>query len=192
MTSVGDRLIFIANDGVHGYEFWEYLTAKSSQTISFTPIPDKKLTDAPFQLTATASSGLAVTFEVVSGPATISGSTLTITGVGSVTVRATQAGNSDYNPVSGEQTFTVDLFDGLEDETVGVSVFPNPASASIVVNATSFKTVIVKDLVGRDVITTKIAGDNTTISVEHLPRGMYVIRLVGDDQKAISKKIVLN
>jgi len=59
-------------------------------------------------LKATASSGLAVSCTVTSGPATVSGKTLTITGAGSVTVRATQAGNSTYpaaTPVS--VSFTV-------------------------------------------------------------------------------------
>ena len=35
-------------------------------------------------------------FSVVSGPATVSGSTLTITGVGTVVVAANQAGNTNY------------------------------------------------------------------------------------------------
>ena len=64
--------------------------------------------EAPFTLMATASSSLPVAFSIVSGPATISGTTLTITGAGSVTVRASQTGNDSYNaapPV--DQTFTV-------------------------------------------------------------------------------------
>ncbi|HMG72788.1 MAG TPA: Ig-like domain-containing protein [Pyrinomonadaceae bacterium] len=68
----------------------------SSQTITFDPIPDKSYGDAPFTVSATASSGLPVTLSIVSGPATISGSTVTITGVGSVTIRASQAGDA-YN-----------------------------------------------------------------------------------------------
>ncbi len=58
---------------------------------------------APITLKATASSGLAVSYTVTAGPATVSGETLTITGAGSVTVRATQAGTSSYpaaTPVS--------------------------------------------------------------------------------------------
>src|SRR6202008_2040473 len=55
----------------------------------------------------TASSGLAVSY-TVSGPATVSGSTLTITGAGSVTGTASQAGNTDYAAATRvSQTFTV-------------------------------------------------------------------------------------
>jgi hypothetical protein len=56
---------------------------------------------------ATASSGLSVTYEVLSGPAKIKGSTLTFTGAGKVMLRASQAGNSNYHPASATQTFTV-------------------------------------------------------------------------------------
>ncbi|MEI6565417.1 MAG: YDG domain-containing protein, partial [Verrucomicrobiota bacterium] len=51
-------------------------------------------------LSATASSTLAVSYAVVSGPATVSGNTLTITGAGVVVVRASQAGNGSWNPAT--------------------------------------------------------------------------------------------
>jgi uncharacterized repeat protein (TIGR03803 family) len=53
----------------------------------------------PITLSATSTSGLAVTFSVASGPAKISGtegSTITITGAGTIIVAANQAGNSTY------------------------------------------------------------------------------------------------
>jgi hypothetical protein len=51
---------------------------------------------APLALSATSSSGLGVTFSLVSGPATLSGSTLSISGAGTVVVAANQTGNGDY------------------------------------------------------------------------------------------------
>ena len=51
---------------------------------------------APIVLAATASSGLSITY-TVSGPGAIVGSTLVITGAGSVTVTATQPGNGVYS-----------------------------------------------------------------------------------------------
>ncbi len=83
-------------------------TAVQSQTITFDPISDKTYGDAAFPLVATSSSGLVVSFNVVSGPATISGSTLTITGAGTVVVEATQTGNAAFTPASPvQQSFTV-------------------------------------------------------------------------------------
>ncbi|WP_263373831.1 beta strand repeat-containing protein [Granulicella aggregans] len=80
----------------------------AAQTITFPAIPNHTVGDAPFTLTATASSGLAVSYAVTSGPATVAGSLVTLTGAGTVTIQATQAGNATYaaaTPVS--QTFTV-------------------------------------------------------------------------------------
>ena len=68
------------------------------QAISFPPIPNHLTTSPPFDITATATSGLPVLFEVVSGPASIAGSTITLTGApGEVSVKATQPGNATFN-----------------------------------------------------------------------------------------------
>ena len=70
---------------------------KLTQTITFPAIGEKRVNDGPFELTATASSGLTVSYTVVSGPAMLSGSTITMTGAtGTVTIRADQAGNDVY------------------------------------------------------------------------------------------------
>jgi autotransporter-associated beta strand protein len=59
-------------------------------------------------LTASVSSGLPVTFSLVSGPATLSGNTLTLTGPGTVTVRAEQAGGLNLPAAAPvERTFEV-------------------------------------------------------------------------------------
>ena len=72
--------------------------AKLNQTITFAQPPDQLATDDPFALTATASSNLPVSFTLVSGPAFLSGSTITLTGAaGTVLIRASQAGNATYN-----------------------------------------------------------------------------------------------
>jgi hypothetical protein len=81
---------------------------QQTQTIMFPDLGTQSYGVAPITLTARASSGLPVTYVVNSGPATVSGSTLTITGVGSVKVQASQVGNTNYSaatPVS--VTFTV-------------------------------------------------------------------------------------
>jgi len=66
------------------------------QTITFPNPGTQTYGVAPITLTATASSGLPVTYTVLSGPATVSGSLLTIVGAGTVTVQANQAGNSQW------------------------------------------------------------------------------------------------
>ncbi|WP_255478556.1 PA14 domain-containing protein, partial [Rufibacter sp. XAAS-G3-1] len=74
---------------------------KKIQTIHFDPIANKNVGDAPFTISATANSGLPVTFTILSGPASISGNTITLTGMeGGVVVQAMQAGNGEYAAAS--------------------------------------------------------------------------------------------
>jgi hypothetical protein len=70
---------------------------QASQTINFAPATPVTFGVAPITLTATGGgSGNAVTYTLVSGPATLNGSTLTITGAGSVVLSANQLGNANY------------------------------------------------------------------------------------------------
>ncbi|HYG25081.1 MAG TPA: DUF2341 domain-containing protein [Verrucomicrobiae bacterium] len=69
---------------------------RGSQTISF-PSPGNQIYGANPALAATASSGLPITYSVASGPAQIVGTTLQINGAGSVSVLASQAGNTNWN-----------------------------------------------------------------------------------------------
>ncbi len=74
----------------------EYPYDKQDQTITFATLPDRTDGDGPFLLTATARSDLAVELEVTSGPALMAGDSLSITGAGTGTVRASQPGNGTY------------------------------------------------------------------------------------------------
>jgi len=68
------------------------------QVINFPFIPNKVISDTPFDLEAYTSSGLEVSYTLVSGPATLSGNTVTLTGdMGEVIIKAGQAGNGIYN-----------------------------------------------------------------------------------------------
>jgi hypothetical protein len=119
---------------------------KATQTITFTA-PTSPVTYGVSPITLVASggaSGNAVVFSVVSGPGTISGSTLTITGVGTVVVAANQAGNTNYSaatqvtqsivvnvigaastptflPVAG--TYTTAQSVTISDTTTGVTIY---------------------------------------------------------------------
>ena len=81
----------------------------SNQSINFSSIANKVTTDGPFNIAASASSGLPVALYVVDGPATINGNTVTLNGTpGYVTIRAVQGGNATYEPaVPVERTFQV-------------------------------------------------------------------------------------
>lgn len=81
---------------------------KQSQVISFAGPTDQPFSFQQVMLSATSSSGLPVSFELVAGSARVQQSTLTLSGTGTVTVRATQAGDDTYAAAAPvERSFTV-------------------------------------------------------------------------------------
>ncbi|MBT64419.1 MAG: hypothetical protein CML13_14550 [Puniceicoccaceae bacterium] len=114
------RLVDIVGDGTaldaNGYSIWDpYPTSGSAgldldaigvlhqvepsglaQSIAFDSIANRPLLDGDLILTATASSGLPVTFEVIDGAATVTDDVLSFSGLGQVVVKAIQAGDGDY------------------------------------------------------------------------------------------------
>lgn len=82
--------------------------ARRKQDIVFSELPARAVGDAPFALAARATSGLPVTYAVVSGPAVLDGKTLKLTNVpGLVIIRASQAGNDVFLPAVAERAFSV-------------------------------------------------------------------------------------
>ncbi|MCF8245759.1 MAG: CotH kinase family protein [Saprospiraceae bacterium] len=108
--------------------------AAKQQTIDFQPIGDQFTIALPIILHATATSGLPVKFTVTSGPAIINGDILTVTGLtGPVIVRASQQGNTDWQPaVPVLRSFNVLEFQ-LPDSggPVAPVVVPNPVGPTI-------------------------------------------------------------
>jgi hypothetical protein len=84
------------------------LTVKdATPTLVFAPIPAKTYGNAAFTVKATSASSGEVTYTVTSGPATISGSTVTLTGAGTVHLRASQAASGDYKADTASVTIDV-------------------------------------------------------------------------------------
>ena len=106
---------------------------KNNQTITFNALSAVSFTTGMTQsLTASSSSGEAVSFAEVSGPGSVAGSTLTITGPGSILIRASQAGNGTFNPAPDvERTLTVN-----PSAPIITSFTPSSASEDDVVTIT--------------------------------------------------------
>jgi hypothetical protein len=82
--------------------------SQAAQILVFTSPSKLYLAESPFTLNASASSGLPVTYTVISGPANVSGNVLNLTGAGTVKVRASQPGNADFmEATSVERTIMV-------------------------------------------------------------------------------------
>jgi sugar lactone lactonase YvrE len=113
---------------------------QQSQTITFGAISNMVLGSAPFTLSATASSGLGVSFaSATTSVCTVSGTTATLVAVGTCTIQATQAGNAAYTaatPVS--QSFQVTQ-QSLMSQTITFGALSNIAlgSAPFTLSATA-------------------------------------------------------
>ncbi len=141
IQGAGEIIVQAVQEGNEQYApaFSELVTinvAKAEQTITFDPIQDITFGIESIELTAISSSNLDVTYEVVSGNATIEGNVLTITGAGQVTVRAKQGGNNDYgaatdvsvtfNILKADQAIT---FDDISDKIMGDDSFELTATS---------------------------------------------------------------
>jgi hypothetical protein len=112
LTGVGTVVIRASQAGDANYEQApvrqvSFVVSKAAQTLAFGPIGSKTFGDGPVSLSATSSTGLPVTYSVVSGPGSLAGKLLSLTGAGEVVIQASQAGNDLYQAASVAQTVTV-------------------------------------------------------------------------------------
>ncbi|MBA3845361.1 MAG: immunoglobulin domain-containing protein, partial [Planctomycetes bacterium] len=76
---------------------------RMQQTVTFDPVADRVFGQPSFAVSARATSGLPVSFTVVSGPAAVIGNQVNISDAGTVTIAATQAGDANYLPAETVQ-----------------------------------------------------------------------------------------
>ena len=112
VTGVGTVVIQASQAGDANYQpapvrQVSFVVSKAAQTLAFGLIGPKTFGDAPVALSATSSTRLPVTYSVMSGPGSLTGNQLSLTGAGAVVILASQAGNDLYHPASVAQTVTV-------------------------------------------------------------------------------------
>ena len=109
-----------------------YSTATNTGTLTVLPLPTIVFTvsnhhtmDLPFTVSASSNSSGTITYSVVSGPATIVGSTVTLTGVaGTVVLQASQAASGGFSAGMQDTSFTVAAGSAwLGDSTGALSTF---------------------------------------------------------------------
>ncbi len=112
----------------------QVLTVKQAQMINFAAIGTKLLGDADFDPSATASSGLAVTYSSSDeSVASIVNGKVHILGTGTATITASQAGNGVYTPAPSQtQVLTV----VITNDITPTAVMGTPFTYTITNNAT--------------------------------------------------------
>lgn len=150
-------------------------TILTPQTINFAALPATVTYGAaPIPLSASSSSGLPVSFSVVSGPASISGSTLTITGGGTVVVAANQAGNSTYGPAQAAQTLIVQPAQPTITWAPPAAILTGTSLSSVLTASASFNSTAVPGTFSYTA--TPAGGSASAVSASTLlPAGSYTL-----------------
>jgi hypothetical protein len=171
----------------------------NAQTISFTAPSSVTYGIAPIALSATGGpSGNAVTFSVFSGPGSITGNTLTITGAGRVVVAANQLGNANYT-AAAQVTQSIVVDRALPAIAVASSANPVLAQNALTFTATVYSavstptgTIAFEDgatVLGSGILTAGVA----TFTTSSLAVGTHTIAAVysGDANFAASSSAAL-
>lgn len=167
---MGELLYMTASSKEYGIELFKTGLQKFSQDIAF-EVADKNETDDAFELVATSTSGLPVTFEVVSGNVTLSGNMVTIVGAGSVTIKAMQAGDDTFEAAETSTTFMIneEIPVGLGDEVTTTSIYPNPVEKEMFVVSPGHLRIL--DSNGRELLNENVVD---SIDLTSLTPGFYI------------------
>jgi hypothetical protein len=112
-----------------------FIVTPATSALSFASIPTQTYGNAAFAVSATSASSGAVTYAVSSGPATVSGATVNITGAGTVNLTANQVASSNYTAATAATSFIVNPASStLHFASIPVQTYGNAAFA---VSATS-------------------------------------------------------
>jgi len=145
-------LSFTENSNVDVYNTNNYVlnVTKANQNITFGALSAKTYGDQSFRLNADSDSGLPITYTSNNTSiATIIGNSVTIVGVGTVSITANQVGNSNYNSATLSQNLIVNkadqniTFDELSEKTFGdIFTLSASSSAGLPITYTSLNTSI--------------------------------------------------
>ncbi len=168
---------------------------KANQTITFPALDDQATGNPPFAIVASTTSQLPLSFTSSNtAVATVSGNQITIVGVGTTTLTATQAGDENYNAATSvDRTLVVKpgqkiTFDALPPKVLGDPSFTISATASsgLTVSFSSTNTAVASvsgntitiNGVGSTVIVASQAGDGTVVKAKDVSRILVVKNII--------------
>ncbi|HMQ01345.1 MAG TPA: T9SS type A sorting domain-containing protein, partial [Cyclobacteriaceae bacterium] len=183
---------YLAAEASTSFEVFTPVT-QQAQSINFPAIADRFKEEGPLTLNATATSGLAVSYEIVSGPATIAGNVVSFTGLGTVSIRASQAGNEQFLAAAPvERSFEVNTVTGVEEvqRILNLQVYPNPVAHEMHIRFNESLPVQMKmyNLQGNEVISLTDESEQR-VDVSHLSSGLYLLR-VNTSQGMLVYKVI--
>jgi hypothetical protein len=162
-----------------------------NQSVTFDELESKTTTDGTFELSASATSGLAVTY-TSSNPnvATIAGTTVAIKGAGTTSIIAEQTGGINYHPSpSIARTLTVTMIVATEEPLeLGTLPYPNPASNDFIIELDytggTTESLQLFDMIGRSrfINAEKLEGKKYKCQINEVPPGLYFLAIPNTDK----------
>jgi hypothetical protein len=200
-TRNGNLDIFAAGLAAAATGIFPFCT-KTNQTIAFATPADRTYGDADFSVSATASSGMSVSF-AASGSCTLSGARIHLTSPGSCSVTASQAGNAIYNPAVAVRAFSIAkksqtiTFGPLGNKKYGAAKFGVSATASsglpVSFDADGSCTVTGSTVritgAGLCTVTASQPGDSTYAAAESVSRTFSILRPPCTVPKLVGKRL---
>ncbi len=174
---------------------------KATQDISdFTDIT-KRPDDADFDLTATASSGLEVSYNIADeNVATVSNGTVHIIAKGTTTITASQLGNNNYEAAQPVViTLTVDFpsaVNEMEESSAAMVIYPNPVTNGELTveypNAGKKALIKITTITGKQVMIQNVVPNSSrvTLPVNGFISGIYFVAFSDENRQVIKKLIV--
>ena len=170
---------------------------QATQTIMFDSIPDLDVTQSPITLVASASSGLPVSFTVVSGPAVLIGpDRLSFYRAGAVTIEATQAGNEHYLAASPKRRYFESFVITASEHdlrTNALHFYPNPASQFVLITSDSpIPAIVLYDIAGKEIKNIRYKSGENFLDVSQVPNGVYLVRYRLPGNRIEQQRLIVN
>jgi hypothetical protein len=173
---------------------FDSIFVKSIQTLKWDGPVEYILDNQFFSVQISASSGLPVSIELLSGPINYSDGIATIVDIGECTFSAVQIGNEDY--FGADSIFTVDIVNitSLELEiNKTVELFPNPFSNQLNIKIPEgkvYSNIQILDIHGKVIYQqAKDVHGTIQLDVPNLLPGIYVAEITSDSH-VVRKKIL--
>lgn len=176
------------------------LPKKQNQTINASAIADRTTKDTPFGISATATSQLPVGFSLASGPAELSGSTVTLTGTtGTVQIVAYQTGNSAFyaapNVTISFRVNPAPVILSVPTTTRQVIAYPNPTMNLLTIKVPS--NVVIEDIRmtttnGMTLLNQTPRSNNAQVDMSQFSQGTYLLHIKTNEGSETQKVIKQN
>ncbi|MBI1267457.1 MAG: T9SS type A sorting domain-containing protein [Cryomorphaceae bacterium] len=105
----------------------------------------------------------------------------------------TASSTSPCGTAADTETIVIDNTGVFDAELEGFSIHPNPASTAVRVKTSIANGELeIRNMSGQLVHRQKLNGNQSDISIEHLPRGIYILRVSSDEKEQYNQKLIVS